>query len=293
MGFFKQKEVTPKVATIADPYGGVRKGLTGWLESQIGKPAEEYKGKMVAGMSSQEKESMDWLKKYGEGGPSPLRTAAVGEMQKTLSGAYDPTSSPYYQAVKAESARNLTEAKEGIAGEAAGGGRYWTGARLGEQREATTDVTIGLNKFLGGLAERERARKLEVLPLAGQFAREEEEAPLRKTAAFQEYGALPRNVKTAELQAIYNEWLRTQERPMEIGRMAAGVQKAPMYGQVGYAPSGFEQYVKPFIEPAIQAAIAAGTGGASLPFQGAYNIFKGMKTGTEKKSPSKLASWVT
>ncbi len=281
--FFKQKKRKQEVEVVADPYKGIRESTSSWLTGKMQKP-ETYKGEMVAGMSPYEQKSLGFLEEYGK--PSPVRGAATAEIQKTLEGGYDPTSSPYYQAVKAEAARNLEGTQADISDMAAGGGRYWAGARLGEQREAGTDVTIGLNKFLGELAERERARKLQVLP----FVQEAEETPLRKSAAYQTLGALPREIDQARKEAIYQEWVRgTQEAPMEAARMGAGMQQAPMYGQVGYEPSAYEKWVQPWLGMGEQALMFAATGGKAGAggegYQGLYDMFKGM--GKKKPVTSK------
>lgn len=242
--FFSSKKETAEVSPIADPYKDVREKLVSWLSGPtgIGQPAEQYKGELVAPASKQEEESLDWLSKYTAGGPSATRTAATTEIGKILGGQYDPTTSPYYQAVKAEAARNLEKSMADIADVAASKGRYMTGARVGEQAEASRDIALGLNTVLGQLAEQERQRMFGVLPIAGEFATAEEQEPLRKTAALQEFGALPRSIQQAYDQAIYNEWLRsTQEWPLNIAQLAAGVQQAPLYGQVGYTPSTFSQ----------------------------------------------------
>jgi len=253
-GLFKQKKTTPEVATVADPYGGVRSGLTSWLESQIGKPAEQYKGEMVSGMSPYEKESLKWLTSYGSQVPSVLRTTASSEIQKSLTGGYDPTTSPYYQAVKAEAARNLQDVQKGVADEAAGGGRYWTGARLKVQGEEAGKTANYLNQLLAQQAENERQRQISVLPYAQSFAEAEEQAPLQKATAMQTLGALPRTISDAQNQAIYQEWLRaTQQYPMQVAQMASGVQQAPVYGQVGYQQSPFQQYIQPWLTAAQNA----------------------------------------
>jgi hypothetical protein len=246
--FFSSKKETGEVSTLADPYKDVREQLNAWLTGTtgIGKPAEQYKGELVAPLSGQEEESLDWLGEYAKAGPSATRTAATGEISKILGGQYDPTSSPYYQAVKAEAARNLEKSMADIADVSAGKGRYMTGARVSEQGEASKDIALGLNTVLGQLSEAERQRMFGVLPIAEQYATTEEQAPLRKTAALQEYGALPRAQQQAYDQALYNEWLRsTQEWPLNIAQLAAGVQQAPLYGQVGYSPSTFSQLASP------------------------------------------------
>ena len=155
---FESKKTTPEVAVVADPYKGIRDKVTRWLEGQVGQPGPSYPGEVTAPMSTQEEQSLGWLKDYTDAGPSETRTLAQNEVKKTLTGGYDPTTSPYYQAVKAEAAQNLKDTQKGIADEAAGGGRYWSGARLGVQGRATTDTTNKLNEVIGSLADQERNR---------------------------------------------------------------------------------------------------------------------------------------
>ena len=154
------------------------------------------------------------------------------EIGKTLTGQYDPATSPYYQAVKAEAAKNLAETQKSISGKAAGGGRYWTGARLEQQQEAASENARGLNTLMGSLAENERQNRLNVLPQAFQYGQAEQQLPLQKATAFQTLGGLPRAIEQMVNQANYQEWLRSQvDYPMQIGGMAMGTQQPPVYQQ--------------------------------------------------------------
>lgn len=249
---FSPKQKSASVSVAADPYGGVRNdtlqfvqgGLQAANDTQAYKP-KAYDGEIVAPMSEAEQKSMDFLKQYQEQPQSQTFKLGADEINKTLSGDYDPTTSPYYQAVKAEASRNLDETQKNIASNAAGGGRYWSGARLAEQGDASIDVTNSLNRLLGEMSERERERRLGVLPMAAEFARSEEEAPLRKAAASQELGALPRAIQQALNQAKYNDWLRVNvDQPFALAQMGAGLQGSPMYAQNGYTPSTFSQIVQ-------------------------------------------------
>jgi len=243
--FFQSKRTTPEYDVAMDPYGPVRNKLVGWLSGIIGQPAEQYSGEFVAPMSEEEELSLEKVGEYGAAELPDIFTAGREEISKTLSGGYDPTTSPYYQAVKAEAARNLGDVQEDISSRAAGGGRYWSGARLGEQQEASTDVALGLNRLLGELSETERERKFRAAPLAGEFAKYEEEFPLRQAGALQTFGSLPRLIQQARDEAVYREWLRaTQEYPLNVGQLAAGVQQEPYYAQVGYQPSRFRRMME-------------------------------------------------
>ena len=249
--FFKGKSVTPQYETTYDPFSDVRKKLSDYLGGQIGKPAEQYKGEMVAPKTAQEGQSLDWLKKYAEGGSGEGMNLANDEVRKTMTGFYDPSSSPYYQAVKAEAGRNLDDTLSGISSDAAGGGRYWSGARLGQQREARTDVANSLNTMLGGMAENERTNRLNTVPIAAQLGQYQENVPLAKTQALQQYGSLDRALNQAQDEAVYNEWLRsTQDYPLQIAQLASPfAAQQPILSQVGYQPSMFNKVLNAFGVP--------------------------------------------
>jgi len=224
----------------ADPYGRLREPLIDWLVPQIGQPGQTYTGEMVAPLSEPESKSFDFLRKYGEAGYGDTFQQAKGEISKTLTNQYDPTTSPYYQAVKAQAATNLQDELRGIESDAAGAGRYWTGARLERQEKARTRTTEGLNTILGALAERERQNRLNVIPQAMQLGQLEQGLPLQQATAFQTLGALPRNIQQAQDTAMQNEWLRSQvEYPLAIANLAAGIQTPPTYQQ--RPPSGLDQ----------------------------------------------------
>lgn len=233
--WFSDEDRGAGVKAVADPYGGVRKAYLDWLTPEIGKARETYPGQLVAPLSEQESKSFDFLRQYGEGGitrPGSTFQQGKAEISKTLTDQYNPATSPYYQAVKAEASKNLQDTQKGIANKAAGGGRYWAGARLGRQQEAASETERGLNTMLGLMSENERQRRLDVLPQAYQYGQAEAREPLEKASAFQNLGALPRQVEQMLNTANYQEWLSSQvDYPMQIAQMAQQTQQAPFYQQ--------------------------------------------------------------
>ncbi len=227
------------IQVAADPYKEVREKLNEWLTGSqgIGQTGPQYPGERTAPMSGYEQQSLDFLKQYGQGGFSQPTQQAAGEISKTLTGQYDPSSSPYYQAMKAASARNLEETQRNIGSAAAGGGRYWGGARLGAQGEAATERNLGMDALLGQLAETERQRRIDILPQAMQMGQYMQEDPLRKATNMQALGALPRNISQAANDAAYQQWMQEQyQYPMDIGQLAAGIQQPPLYAQESKQP---------------------------------------------------------
>jgi len=240
--FFSSKKTTPEYTTVSDPYADIRNKTSNWLSGELGKTATPYSGEMVAPATSQEKESLSQLDKYVNQPKSEMTGLAQEEIKKTLTGGYDPTTSPYYQAVKAESARDLEDTLGGISSDAAGGGRYWTGARLDTQGSARTDAGIALNKLLGELTLQERQNKLTAAQQAQSLGTEETNLPLQKATALQSLGSLERNLQQAQDEAVYNEWLRQQSYPLQIAQLAQPyASQQPTLAQTGYSPSGWSQ----------------------------------------------------
>ena len=283
--WFSQKKQTPEVATVADPYKSVREPYLSWLSGQIGKPGPTCSSEMVAPLSDQQNQSLSWLDQYASGAPAATRTAAEGEINKTLSGAYsDPTTSPYYQAVKAEAARNLKDTQKNIASNAAGGGNYWTGARLGVQGKEASNTTNSLNQTLGTMALQERQNMLSVIPQALAAATQSEQAPLQKATALQTLGALPQTYQQAIDTALQQQWQQSQyDYPLSIAQLAAGQSQAPVYGQVGYSASPFQQATSA-ITPWL--GLAAQSGMFSNMFGGSGGSTPAKSTGTNSTYPN-------
>lgn len=264
MGLFSSTPSNVSVKVAADPYQKVREKLNSWLESNIGK-TDQYEGQRVADMTDQEKQSLESLNKYANRTTPETTQAARGEVLKTLSGNYDPSTSPYYQAVKAEAARNLQQQNDLIASNAAGGGRYYSGGRIREQREAGVDMGNRMNTILGELAENERGRMTQAVNQAQSLGNEESQEALDTTEALQKYGSLPRELQQAALDKMYEEWnTANREYPLQVANSALrlGGQLSPIYSQDQYQKSLFSQ-LAPYIGAAMGSVIMPGVGTAA------------------------------
>ena len=213
-----------------DPYGRLREPYLDWLIPQIGKKGPEYAGQMTAPMSEQEKASLGKVDKYANQGMSDTFKAGQKQITDTLGGSYDPSTSPYYQAVKAQSAKNLAESKERLVSDRAGAGRYWKGATSKAQGDLETNTTNQLNTILGALSQQERQNQLAVLPQAFGYGQAETALPLSQATALQTLGGLPRQIQQAEDTSQYNQFLKSQyDYPLNIAQLIAGVQSPPTY----------------------------------------------------------------
>lgn len=241
MNLFKSKKSSeptgPQFEVLYDPFAGSRGKLNTYLEEQIGKPGPKYEGERVAPITDLEQKTIEKASSIAdrpEKGQSLL--LAEDEIKKTLSGEYDPSTSPFYQAVKAESERNFEQTKERIGDAAAGGRRYFSGARLKATADAATDSQIALDKMLGSLAENERQNRLNVIPQALSAESQAQNQPLKQALALQEIGALPRELQQAVLDAMYEEFILSEyEYPLNIAQLASGpAQQEPIFVQQGY-----------------------------------------------------------
>jgi hypothetical protein len=236
---FGSRKSTPEVSVIADPYKDVRDSVTKWLTQNLDN-TNTYEGERVAQKTPQETQSLASLDAYANRKTPQTTEMARNELTKTLQGNYDPSTSPYYQAVKAEAARNLKQTQENIASNAAGGGRYWAGPRVQAQSDAATEQANNLNILLGELSNQERNRMLQAVPLAQSMGQDESNEPLNTTAALQQYGSLDRQLQQAAMDAMYEEGnTANRQYPLQVAGLASGVQQAPLYGEVTKSPSTF------------------------------------------------------
>lgn len=239
-GLFKSKKAepaSPSYDTLYDPFKSSREKLNSFLTDKIGKPGPAYEGERVAPASDIEKQGLEAAQRYAD---QPAASQSLGyaeeEIKKTLSGDYDPSTSPYYQAVKAEAERNLQKTQKNIADQAAGGRRYFSGARLKAQANAAVDTNIGLDKTLGQLAENERQRMIQVLPQALATDSAVSQAEAKKSANLQQLGALPRELQQALNDAVYQQFLLSEyDYPLNIAQLSAGLAtQQPIFVQQGY-----------------------------------------------------------
>lgn len=240
-----------KTSVVADPYGRLREPFVNYLTGQVGKSGPKYQGQLTAEMTPQEQQSISKVSEYANTGYGDTFRAGQKQIQDTLSGNYDPTTSPYYQAVKAASAKNLEETQRNIASNAGGGGRYYTGARLKAQGDAATDRALALDTLMGQLAEKERQNQISLIPQAMAYGEAERNLPLSQATALQTLGGLPRQLQQDTLDKQREEFYKSEyDYPLNWANLIAGVQTPPVYST---------QQKNSGLQNATQAAVTAAT----------------------------------
>lgn len=243
MSWKLSKPKTMGVEVVADPYKDVREPLINYLKGEIGKTGPQYDGERVAGMTDQEKQSVTALNQYANRQPSQLRQIGTQFAEAVMGG--DPSASPAYQAMKAAAKQNMAELQSNVADVYSGKGGYYSGARREKQAEEATNVTLALNQMLGQLYESGQNRAASLLPTVMSMAQDEENAPLQTAAALQQFGALPRALEQALMDANYEEWVRSNyDYPLQIATLAGNIQQAPMYETIQKQPTVFANILK-------------------------------------------------
>ena len=205
--FFKSKKprVETRITEIPE-YKRVRQAVSQKILDYLNRPAPEPPSTYV-GPTPEQEEYFNVMRSLGRrtGLPQSYRSAQQ-EINRTLTGGYDPTTSLYYKAMRDAAMYNLRESLRRIADTAAGGNRYWTGARSRLQQRAITETTNNLNQLLGQLALRERQNRLATIPYAMQMGRIEETLPVQRASYLFDVGDIIRQLETQKLDDLYRRW---------------------------------------------------------------------------------------
>jgi uncharacterized protein (UPF0262 family) len=229
-------------------------------------PGEAYSGPMSAEMTPLEQKGQSILGGYLDQAVDPSATAASKMLTSTLTGDYNPLSSPYYQAMKDEAIRNQEKAIDVLNRESAAGGDFFSSGRLRGVSDIATDTANKMATTMGTLYESERNRQISAAQAAPQVAKYLDDYALGKVSAASAYGSIPRLIKQAAYERNYNEFVRQQgqlENVAKIGSSAitgAQVPTATTTTTTGYAPSSMERIMGAVSDSGILNKIISGLG---------------------------------
>jgi len=178
------------------------------VRSQLGglsKRKISYPRLQIAGLTESEKEAQGILSDYLTSGTPTAITQAKDYYSGVLGGGYDPRTSPYYQGYREQSQFEEDEAMNTLR-------RRMQLSGVGASTPAIEQEIAGRGQFaanrqqlLGQLYEAERAKQQGAAQNLAQLGQYEEAQPIRKMAATQEYGALPRTIEQARANALYEK----------------------------------------------------------------------------------------
>lgn len=265
------KELTPDKESWQLNAG---KAVSDWALKYLNNyiPGKAYTGTRTAGMAPGEVSGQNWLQTYlNQPNTGPLYDLAKGEITKTLSGGYDPYTSPEYNAMKKGASLEMQDTLDAARRGQASRGTFFQSTGIQEENKIRNKTLNTLDQILAGMSERERERKLNAVPTAINLETYANNQPLQKAQAGMTLGSLPRLIEQADYEAKYQDFVRQQQELSAVPGVAAqNFGTGINYGVKSYeTPSAFERImgtVAPMIGQAAQVAMAAGSGGASLPF---------------------------
>jgi len=241
----KGSRIQPELFQEPEEYQNIRKALGEHLLGRIGK-REPYTGELVAPLSDIENLGLERLKQFGTAAPPAVLGEGTEEVRKTLASGYDPETSAYYQAFRQKRLAELDESTKRLREEAAGAGRFFHGGRLESTRRLEEGALRDINLQSATLGERERERKLQVLPYALRFAETSQDMPLQQIEALMQYGAVPRGIEQGKRTGLYNEFIR------QLGQEGEDVDRAARF--VGPLPITYPSYAPSQLPQMLQGA---------------------------------------
>ncbi len=216
------KKKTGGGETVSVGGGGGYEDLLKLLPSDLGK---EYSGKLTADASSFEKYGLGLLNNYLQSpATGDLFSAAKGQIMDTLGGKYaDVSTSPFLKAMKVLAGQGLTEDINTARRSQGARGSFFHSKALEEETNLRSKTQNYLNALLGQMMETERGRMFEAVSPAMQMEQYSNiTAPQAKIAASQTYGALPRILEQANLEANYQEWQRARQEKFAPATLVGG-----------------------------------------------------------------------
>lgn len=192
------------------------KMLFDYIQKYLGQyqPGKEYGGDFVAGMSDSESTGMNRLNQFlGAPELGELFNTTKQGILDTVGGKYaDPNTSPFIKSMINLSNMNLNDSINASRRGAGARGSYFSESAIRDENSLRERANVGLDTVVGNFVNQERDRQLKASPIAAALDQYENfDAPLAKIGASQQYGALPRMLAQAQLEAEYSDFNRKQD----------------------------------------------------------------------------------
>ncbi len=248
-------------------------------------PGKDYTGQLTSEMSPWEKISMELLSKYaGAPNTGDLFGLAKNEVGKTLTDYYNPYTSDYYKSLRKQAGLDTEDAIDTLRRSQGYKGAFFNTSTMDKEGDIRLRGATSLSTLLGSMMDAERARKLATVPQAVSMdTYENQTAPVNKISTLQSAGALPRTIDQANMENLYNDFIRKQTELKGAQASAMGVVQTPIdYGVKSYEttqPSAFERIMTSMVPLISQAASISGTGGGSGTYSSINNMISSLGSG--------------
>lgn len=150
------------------------------------------------------------LTSYANRGSNALTDAAANQLQKTLTGGYDPSTSEYYKATRNAMQSNMNEGINQLQRNAQLGGMLYSTPTQDSTAKYIGNTTNSMNGILGQLALQERQNQLNAVPQAMSVGQYQDNQPLQTANAIGTYGSLLQSINQQPLDFAYQQYQDAQ-----------------------------------------------------------------------------------
>lgn len=262
---FKKGEKTVSLTPMKEQWQmDLGKSLSDYVKQYIGKykPGVDYAGlsKMMT-PSPLEQEGLTSLSGLMSR-PMPKTFTEAGDvLSKTLTGGYDPMTSPYYDSlrknVEKERQQTIKQLNQQISKAGLGGTSYRAG-KIGDIELESFDK---VSDIIAKLQEAERVNQLNAIQTAMNYSTTAEAIPANRLSQLMGYGALPRTLEGVG----YEDFKRKQTELSGMNTLAQQLFQSDMpYGMKSMdyqTPSKFDEILKYGKDIASIIAAVKGMGG--------------------------------
>lgn len=272
LGSRKQKQPSGVEAQTMDNRNPERQQIDAFLAQFLQKygsqyqPGKAYSGKMSAPMSKFEGQGLDqFLTQFLNQPDASSQTTDVRNLlNKTITGGFDPGTSPYYQALRDTAEYNRKGAIDEQRAGAGARGKFFSQGALNKEGDINAQTKLGLNNSMLEFANNERDRQTSAVGPALNLEQYLQRLPLAKADAATTIGALPRELEQAYLEKMYQDFKRQQTELGNVVSSAGGVSSQTT--QQGYPlptlyppqqPSTFEKFISPMIQQFLPKLISS------------------------------------
>ena len=192
-------------------------------------PGKAYSGKLSAGMSNYESRGLEqFLNEYLNTGVSSQTGDVRNLLNKTITGGFDPKTSPYYQAFRDEAAYNQKGAIDRTRADLGARKKFFSSEAIDKEGDINAQTGIQLNKVMADLAGQERDRSMSAVPAAAGLEEYLSGIPLQKATAATTLGALPRQLEQDDLERQYQDFKRQQLEYQGVINQAGDISGRPV-----------------------------------------------------------------
>jgi len=195
----------------------------------------------VADMTEAEKASYNLLQSVISAPTPDIYYKGLSELEKTLSGGYDPRTSPYYEGIKQEAAIMKEAGVSGLRRGSQAGGMFNSDTSKRAEGAYTSNMDAQVLSQLGQLFENERQRMTGATGMALNYAKYPQESALQKIMAGMTYGSLPRDIENQKNMATYQSEMFPYTNQAPIAQNLMNMGSNWYQPQFSTTPSTFSQ----------------------------------------------------